>query len=505
MNLRTLLLSCTVGASLCGLVACKDSPTDPALAVVESGTLRGSVLGDGTREFLGVPYAAPPTGERRWRAPQAPLPWTGERAATARGASCPQPSPPGSDTLAGDEDCLFLNVWAPSGVSKAPVMLWLHGGGYFVGGGGDPDYDGRLFAKATGTIVVTINYRLGPLGFFASPALDAEDKAHPTSGNYALEDQRAALEWVQRNIAAFGGDPKTVTLFGESAGANSTCLHLASARSKGLFARAILESGTCSVGPKDEVVATSAKLAETLGCTDLACLRGKSFAEILQAGSNGGFYPSIDGWNLTEDPYVTLKTSKLANDVPVLMGANHDEAGFDFGMGFLPAVTDATSYAELMNGIFQDKGAAVLAQYPASSYADAQQAAIAALTDVWYFCPQRGLAQSFAKLGSKVYFYSFDRAPSSPLFPGAGAFHSSEVPFVFGTSSWGIVLDAQEQGLSTSMMGYWSRMAEAADPNGDGAVAWPLFDAQEAHLVLDLQIKSATGLRGGKCAFWETL
>ena len=229
---------------LAALLACGDSSSgDPLDVVIDSGTIHGKQSGD-VHVFLGVPYAAPPVGPLRWKKPQPVAPFDGVRDARQTGSQCPQSF---SFTGAGgDEDCLYLNVWAPANVKNAPVFLWIHGGAFVFGSGGDAFYDGTHLAETFGVVVVTINYRLGALGFLAHDALDAEDPSYPTSGNYGLEDQFAAMQWVQTNIAAFGGDPAKVTLAGESAGGYSVCLHYLAPRTHGLFANAISESGLCT-------------------------------------------------------------------------------------------------------------------------------------------------------------------------------------------------------------------------------------------------------------------
>ena len=225
---------------LCVTAACGTSGDELRVAT-ESGVVHGEK--DGTiRHFLGIPYAAPPVGPLRWKPPQRAPAWQGTRDATVVGTQCPQTLSYSGASY--DEDCLFLNVWTPSGAHDLPVMVWLHGGAFIFGSGGDKYYDGSKLAQH-GVVVVTINYRLGVLGFLAHPALDVEDPSFPSSGNYGLLDQEAALAWVQRNIAAFGGDPKQVTLFGESAGGFSTCVQYLSSHTAGLFERAIAESGLC--------------------------------------------------------------------------------------------------------------------------------------------------------------------------------------------------------------------------------------------------------------------
>ena len=269
------------------LAACGDN-LDELTVTIDTGAVHGALTGD-VRHFLGLPYAAPPVGDLRFRAPQPAEPWAGVREAIEPGSQCPQTLSPAGPS--NDEDCLFANVWTPTGAHDLPVMVWIHGGAFLFGSGSDKFYDATLLADR-GVVVVTLNYRLGAFGFLAHPALRTDDPAFPTSGNYGLEDQRAALEWVQRNIAAFGGDPTRVTLFGESAGGYSTCVQYLSKRSHGLFEAAISESGLCGATllevPRATAEAQGVALGTALGCpgTDaaaIACLRGKSVAEVMAA------------------------------------------------------------------------------------------------------------------------------------------------------------------------------------------------------------------------------
>jgi para-nitrobenzyl esterase len=287
--------------------------------MTDKGPVQGTVSG-ASRLFFAIPYAAPPVGDLRWKSPAPHAPWTTPVSAIQPGPACGQLDALTSmsfDTTT-SEDCLTLNVWAPKAASSspAPVMLWIHGGSFVIGSGGSPDYDGQALSEATGAVVVTINYRLGPLGFLALPALHSEDPAHPSSGMYGIEDQRAAMAWVQKNVAGFGGDPQNVTLFGESAGGISVCTHLISPPSKGLFQRAIIESGACATGLATTETAAQtqgANVAAKLGCSpsDLACLRGKKVDEVLLALPTSPFETItggvswgtvVDGLNLPDDP-----------------------------------------------------------------------------------------------------------------------------------------------------------------------------------------------------------
>lgn len=494
---------------------------DPTHVVTDKGPVKGAVMGD-TRVFLGIPYAAPPVGERRFKAPAPHDAWTDEIDATARGPACAQLSAlsPSFDSSS-SEDCLTLNVWAPAAASSskpAPVMVWIHGGTFIIGSGGDASYDGQKLSEATGAVVVTINYRLGPLGFLALPELASEDPGHPTSGTYGIEDQRAALAWARDNIAAFGGDPANVTLFGESAGGVSTCYHLVSPGSAGLFHRAIIESGACALGlTKSKAAAEDKgqKLVDKLGCTadPVACLRGKTAEEILLAmpasavdlSAEGGWGPDIDGVNIPADP-ASLFAAGTFNKVPTLLGSNEDEGTLFFALG--SPVTDDASYLALAEQLAPGKGDAIVAQYPSATFGSAKAAAAAVLGDAGFVCPARRTARLLAKAGVATYLYHFTHAPEGALVAGLGSFHSAEIPYVFGNPFQLLPKSPTEaeEPLLAAMQGYWGRMAVAGDPNGDGAVAWPAYDEEaDENIVLDLMVSKQAGLREAECDFWDSL
>jgi hypothetical protein len=320
---------------------------------------------------------------------------------------CPQLSPLNGGFVGGsDEDCLTLNVWSPAEPSETarPVMVWIHGGGFVLGSGGDAAYDGQALSEATGHVVVTLNYRLGPLGFLAHPDLKAEDPAHPSSGNYGLEDQRAALEWVQANIAGFGGDPGSVTIFGESAGGASVCHHLVSPGSAGLFHAAVLQSGPCDLVVEEaEAFASADALAVAVACDaddPLACLRDASPAELLTAlpapsfgvGTAGtSWYPVIDGEVLPSRPSDMLEAGDAVS-VPVILGSNADEATMFFQLGG-STVEDEAGFLALAEQAAPGEGDAILAQYPVADYGSYQTAAVAAFSDAGFICPTRRAAR----------------------------------------------------------------------------------------------------------------
>lgn len=491
---------------------------DQALVQTDKGPVQGAVSG-ATRSFLGIPYAAAPVGDLRWKPPQPAAAWTEPRDATKKAAYCPQISALGGAPMAGtSEDCLTVNVWTPAPApAKAPVMVWIHGGGFTLGSGAEATYDGAALAAATGAVVVTMNYRLGPLGWLAHSALFSEDTKHPSSGMYGLEDQQAALAWAKANAAAFGGDPENITVFGESAGGISTCVHLLAPGSAGLFQRAIIESGPCTVAAGTEKAAEvqGDAFAAALGCTDptnvLACMRGKSADEVLTAlpqktaviGPNGASWlPVVDGYVVPDTPANVISGGKF-NKVPVLLGSNADEGTIFFALGL--TVSSEADFTALMDGMFAGQGAAIAQQYPDTAYGSWQSAAITAVGEGLFNCPTRRTARALTAAGVPVFLYHFTQAPKS-LLGDLGAFHSSELPFVFGNAYLGITLDDQQQQLSHTMQGYWGTFATSADPNGGGAPAWPKYDAAtDQDLDLDLTITTQTGLKKDACDFWDSL
>lgn len=509
-------------------------------------TTSGDVIGKldaKTRAFLGIPYAAPPTGANRWRAPQPVTPWTTPRDATTPAKVCPQIQVGGTTIdKRSDEDCLTLNVWIPDppATGSLPVMVWIHGGAFVFGAGSEPFYDGSTIATAGNVVVVTINYRLGALGFLALPALTAEDSSHATSGNYGFEDQQAALRWIKDNIAAFGGDAGKVTLFGESAGGYSVCSHLVAPGSKGLFHGAISESGYCSgyLGQtRDAAYANGEALARVLGCTDaskvLECLRGKTPDDFLHAFDNAG--PDLPGglffqgsgaigdggaikgsqrWNpVTDGDVIPVRVADVGpsfNKVPFVLGTNADE-GTIFTSPTLfkatPVADDAEYQAALPRAFGPTVAPSIAAQYPVSAFPSANDALNALVTDGFFACPGRRLARNAAAAGTTVYMYAFHHAPEVPLFMGLGSFHAAEFTYVFGFDTPLATTQPDEKPLADLMRGYWTRFATSADPNGTGAPTWPKYDAT-GDQVLGLNVaKSAaeTGYKKAKCDFWDSV
>lgn len=494
----------------------------PLEVTTEQGVVAGAVSGK-TRSFLGLPYAAPPIGANRFRPPQPAASRSGKLDAKAAGPKCPQfqsslGSGPAKLDEAANEDCLSLNVWAPAMIATPrPVMVWIHGGGYQSGAGSEPVYEGTLLSEAGDVVVVTLNYRLGPLGFAAHPALSAEDPAHPTSGNYGLLDQRAALAWVKQNIAAFGGDPANVTLFGESAGAMSVCMHLVSPASAGLYQRALTESGICPIFPlpnKDFALAQGKVLADAVGCKgdDVAirsCLRQKTPGELTTAlplrkeiifGEGVSWGPSVDGVELPDQPKAILAAKKQAK-VPLLLGSNADEGTLFIkvlGAHFPDAASLESTLATAFSPAF---ATALAARYEFGTAKDLDAVAIQLLGDA-FVCDARRTARLHEAAGNPVFLYHFTHTYAVAI-AGLGSFHSAELPFVWGNPYLFSNLKEDELPLSEAMQGYWTRFAASADPNTNapaGTIAWPKYAAAtDQHLTLDLSIASGAGLRKDAC------
>jgi para-nitrobenzyl esterase len=547
------------------------SPADGATSIpmwldipTDKGTVHGSTSG-GVRSFLGIPFAASTEGANRWRAPQPAVAWNGTRDATALGPICPQvkswpPDNPrseagaevesdaGSENLvanyaydpASSEDCLSVNVWTPdpAPTTPVPVMVWIYGGAFIFGSGGydfgsgsgAPLYSGQHLVPQGIVVVVTFNYRVGQLGFLAHSALSAENSAG-ASGNYGIRDQRAALQWVQTNIAAFGGDKNNVTLFGESAGGWSVCLHLVSPASQGLFHRAIVESGIC-VAPLSTLSTAEAKgdrLAELLGCTDssttLSCLRGLTADAVTTVPANVSYQPGrllfqdssttfipapiVDGQVVTGQP-ATLLANKQMAPVPVLGGANTSEGTlFNMPGAFLdtPVVSDS-DYQTALARTFDGASAAIATQYPSRAFASPNDALTQVTADAFFVCPARRTAQLLAGAGDNTYLYSFNGTLSgTPFEQLAGiAFHSAELPYVFGTSDELGSVSAGDRPLSDAIQRYWLRFAKTGDPNGGSDPMWPAYtQASDQHLSLDRTISVGSGLEKANCDFWDTL
>ncbi len=489
----------------------------------DKGPVQGTLLGT-TRAFLGLPFAAPPTGDLRWKPPAPHAAWSDTLDASTKGRVCTQTGLSNKLDPKSGEDCLTLNVWTPSSPASEtlPVMVWIHGGGFAVGSGSDAAYDGQTLSEATGMVVVSVNYRLGPLGFLALPALESEDAAHPSTGGYGLEDQRAALQWVKANIASFSGNPANVTLFGESAGGISVCSHLVSPQSKGLFHRAIIESGPCDTGsPKAEAMDQGAAFLTALGCDadpdPLACARAKPVEDVMMAlpssldfffGTTANWFPVIDGWNLPDLPGKLLGEGKFEK-MPVILGTNGDEGSlFMYLAGAAGKVADDAAFLAFAEKLVPGKGADIVAHYPSATYGSAQLAAQTSVGDAGFVCPTRRAARALSKAGASTFLYHFTYVPQGALLPGMGSFHSAEVKYVLGNPQQLLpkALDEDELKLSQTMMGYWAQHAEAGDPNKKGPYAWPSYhEDSDQNLILDMTVSSESGLTKDLCDFWDTI
>jgi para-nitrobenzyl esterase len=489
------------------------SPAAPRTSPLEVATDRGVVVGharDGVREFLGIPYAAPPVGALRWRPPQPAAAWTAPRDATRRRPACSQPEEGyHRDT---SEDCLSLDLWSPDGATgKLPVLFWIHGGAFYQGSGGDDLYDGARLARRARAIVVTVNYRLGALGFLSQRALAAE-QGRDVLPAVGLLDQRAALQWVQRNIAAFGGDPANVTLDGESAGAWSECAQLAMPGSRGLFARAIVQSGACSDAlyfTPEVANAQGDELAAKVGCTGgdaAACLRGKSAAELVAAlpfrrgllllpGVWWG--PIIDGVELPRMPLAAIRAGDFAR-VPLIIGTARDE-GLLHTLAYKEVSADELAW--FVRGVFAEAAVApVVARY-------ARPTPKAALTDIVtdgiFRCNARRVARAAAAHGVPVYLYEWTHAlDGPPNVKALGPTHGVDLFFLFGTTSLGIGPSAAEQPLVDLVQHLWANFLHTGAP-GHG---WPRYTASgDAHFVLDLPPSTGAHLDADACDFWDSL
>ncbi|MEC4722340.1 carboxylesterase/lipase family protein [Noviherbaspirillum sp. CPCC 100848] len=507
---RPLLLGAFVGLALAG---CGGDNADRNRVLTD----RGEVLGNETasmHQYLGIPYAAPPTGARRWKAPEPPAAWSGTREAGKFGSGCPQTG--GAFGAAStNEDCLYLNVFTPKGDGPFPVMVWIHGGA-FVSGSGDSYDASKLVAQ--GVAVVTINYRLGHLGFLAHPSLSAEQGG--SSGNYGLMDQQAALRWVKNNIAQFRGDPNNVTVFGESAGGLSVQSQVASPLAAGLFNKAIVQSGSYTLDQPSlaQAQAGGTAVATAAGCTDqsASCLRALTVEQILQRQAGANVVPTIDNKVLP----VSLRaafTSGSFNKVPVIEGSNADEYSLLSAarMDLVPSVgpVTAANYQARVSSLIAASGRTfeqVNAQYPLSAYASPVEAYDAIATDLLFACSGRTSARLKSASGANVYAYEFND-PNAPMIylppatrPRWGAYHAAEIQYLFPTSRAGVTYTAAQQALSNQMVAYWTAFAKNGNPNGTGP-AWPQFtNANDTFVSLEPGTsRTVTNFaQRHKCAFW---
>jgi para-nitrobenzyl esterase len=485
-------LACALAIAGLGMGLTTPVHADSLTVKTIQGKVQGKTINDGkVKAFLGLPYAAPPVGNLRWKAPESPDSWKGVRDATKLGAHCVQ-GRVFEDMVFEDsrenEDCLFLNVYAPADAkanSKLPVMFWIHGGGYSGGASSEPRHNGD-FLPTKGVVLVTINYRLGVFGFLATSEMAKE--ANGAAGNYGLLDMVAALRWVRSNIGQFGGDPNNVTIFGESAGSFAVSTLMASPMAQGLFQKAIGESGGAfsDVLPTDSLETREKKdgaWVASLGVKTLAELRAIPAETILaDAGKKGAprFSPVIDGRLLTEPVPETYAAGKQAH-VPLLAGWNRDEGG-------LMPVTVEQWKAEAQN-LFNDRAPEFLTLYPGDTDEQATRSAADYRADAFIAFGTWKWIEAHRKTGeSPVYRYHFELAAlPSKYHLGTTAFHSDDIEYIFGTLDTrpGETVRPEDRKLSEQMMSYWTNFAKTGNPNGAGLPEWPKYGADNSIIHLD--------------------
>ena len=524
----------------CGSDAGGETPIQEGVEITLSdGIVMGEVDG-ATRRFLGIPFAAPPTGERRWLPPEPPEPWDTPLEASEFSAACPQLGSTESPEPSENEDCLYLNVWAPEPAPSGslPVMIWFHGGSNTTGSTGDDIpflqpptlfYNGRGLVEEANVVVVTANYRLGVMGFFAHEAVSAES-ADGVSGNQGILDQRMVMQWVQSNIAPFGGDPNNVMIFGESAGAFDVCFHMVSEGSRGLFHRALGESGGCttSLRTRSEAEAEANVFAEAMGCGDAsdvaACLRAVPVADLLMEAPvdgaiedppGGDFYSGgtprwqfqavVDGVVIADQPRRLFDDGNVA-DVPYVLGSNSDE-GTLFHV-LQPEVETEAEYLEALERRYGETVAAQVAEaYPVTDFDSPQDALERVTGDGGLVCSVRDTAKRAAAAGLDVFLYNFDRPIPIPALQalGLGATHGAEIAYVFG-SIGPDVIGEDDLALSATMQRYWGRFAATGDPNGGNDFAWPMFSADDdMRLNFNVTLSTVQDFRSDVCALWESI
>ena len=504
---------------------------DPETPVmVTGGAIRGAAAARNADvvAFKGIPYAAPPVGDLRWRPPAPVRGWQGVRDASASGPICIQN---GGQDVPQDEDCLLLNVWAPRETGEPrPVLFWIHGGGYTGGSGSTAIYDGTQLA-ADGAVVVTINYRLNVFGFLAHPALSAESP-HGASGNYGLLDMVAALEWVRDNIAAFGGDPGRVTIFGESAGGGAVMSVMLVPHAGGLFHGAIAQSNWINGWDRqlEAAEAQGVRVAAALGIAEdaddpLAAMRTASAADVLAASNadagspfmqTGNVWaPNVDGWVIPDDPLAMYRAGRQ-HAVPLITGLNGNEGSLmTRGMD----IPDATAFEAYVRSVYPALADDMLAHYDAASPAAAQAAVDKVVHDLFFAGPVRAHAEAQAAAGAPTWLYHFTHVPPTAWGAALGSHHAAELVYVFGTltrrdeggerplglSPVGDYTDT-DTALSATMRAYWVQFAATGDPNREGLPPWPAFDPEtDRHLELSSAIAPGTGVDTAGAALWEAL
>jgi para-nitrobenzyl esterase len=502
MNRLSLLLLTSLLAGTATISAAIPEPVR-----IDTGLITGtSTTTEDVRVFKGIPFAAPPVGDLRWRAPQPAAHWDGVRKADQFGPVCMQNRNPNATGPAPSEDCLYANVWtsAKAATERRPVIVWTYGGAFTGGSGSEPRYDGEALARK-GAVVVTYNYRLGAFGFFAHPELTKES-GHDASGNYGMMDMAAALHWVQRNIASFGGDPARVTIAGESAGAFLVSAMVGSPEGKGLFKRAISQSGAwmgIGIGKmttRAQAEEAGVKLAQSMGSSSLAEMRAKPAGDLLKNGRGAGIV--VDGWYVPEDLSATFAKGK-ENDADVLVGSNRDEGTFFARPGTNVSAAEFEARAKQR---FGDLAAAYARLYPAGTDAEAAAAQLATTRDEmgWHMRTWALLQGKHSK--DKSYLYYFTRVPPvAEGRPSRGATHTAELSYMFNNLLPGAPWTDIDKKLAETMSSYWVNFAATGNPNGKGLPEWHVYSEKAAQaMVLGDTVSVGTGIDPAILAFYDS-
>lgn len=502
--------------------------SDP-LVETPFGVIEGKRNGAVT-EYLGIPYAEPPVGELRWADPQPLAPWPGVLQAKTKGNACTQYAV-GLPAFYPREDCLTLNIWVPNTDGPHPVMFWVHGGAQMAGSSNELQYDGAKLAAAQNVVVVTVNYRLLVSGFFALPAMGGGEAL---SGNQAIKDLVAALQWVHEGIAAFGGDPDNVTVFGESAGSTNTCALLATPKTQQpvkLLHRVIMQSGACDtlgVMTLAEAQQIGADLLQKLGCIDsdepLQCARALPI-ETIRDEVKANLFTAF-GWRLDEWPFriglvvdgdlfpkdpLSLLAEDSRGETPVLLGTNKDEGSLF--AGFLAHPDDASGYREFMALRYPGQGADIVSRYPFEDYVSAGQAHADARGDLIMKCPTLNMARTYSQ-HSAVWMYSLEQDVQSVVMgmaslgfksnpPELGTFHSADVGYLFEFPLLSGLIRPSDQRTRDLFQQAWGNFARTGNPNGEGVPQWDRYDsARDNYLVISGEPENRERFRNGKCDFW---
>lgn len=510
----------------CTVFTVKAEEVNVGLVNIDSGKVSGvyETKSPDVIVYRGIPFAAPPVGDLRWKPPKPVTQWKGVHKCDKFGPVCPQPKSVFKTDLSDvSEDCLYLNVWRPKNVQgKLPVMFWIHGGGHTTGTGKSKSYNGANLARK-GVVVVTINYRLGPFGFMAHPLLSAES-ADKTSGNYGMLDQIEALKWVQRNIAKFGGNPENVTIFGESAGSVSVAKLMTSPPAKGLFHRAIAQSGGVwgrnrhlkkkwfGLDSAEDVGLTIAKrLGFDKAKDTLKALRSIPPEKLLEAatpsigifGKGIQFGPIVDGKVIPDDPgEVWLEGRQF--DIPFMAGANADEGTIFMGK---IKIKRPIGYRWLVKRMFKENADQVLDFFPPGHSAnDIWWAFDDLITVSSFFRQARAMVMATEKKKSDGYLYFFTRRPNALLLKKYGSFHALEIMYAFGNLSKKIQPDETDKKISETMMNAWVNFARTGNPNGKGVPKWPAFTPKkETLMVFGDKIETKDKVYQKECKFFDNL